>query len=91
MLHNYFVFKTNADKKKYVSIKNGDELLSYLTNKEAYTLEHLIIPDGKIINIQADQINFEYMKRREATASTLAVASLHSRYALGSKSSSLFS
>lgn len=60
MLHNYFVFKTNADKKKYVSIKNGDELLSYLTNKEAYTLEHLIIPDGKIINIQADQINFEY-------------------------------
>ena len=30
------------------------------------------------------------MKRREATASTLAVASLHSRYALGSKSSSLF-
>ena len=60
MLHNYFVFKTDADRKKYVSIKNGDELLSYLTNKEAYNLEHLIIPDGKIINIQTDQINFEY-------------------------------
>ena len=60
MFHNYFVFKTDADRKKYVSIKNGDELLSYLTNKEAYNLEHLIIPDGKIINIQTDQINFEY-------------------------------
>ena len=30
MLHNYFVFKTNAAGEKYVSINNGDELLSYI-------------------------------------------------------------
>ena len=47
MLHNYFVFKTNADRKKYVDINNVAELLSYLTNKDAYTLEHFIIPKGK--------------------------------------------
>ena len=47
MLHNYFVFKTNADRKKYVDINNVAELLSYLTNKDAYTLEHFIIPQGK--------------------------------------------
>lgn len=60
MLHNYFVFKTNADMKKYVDIKNGAELLSYLTNKDAYTLEHFIIPKGKTIHIHTDQIDFQY-------------------------------
>lgn len=60
MLHNYFVFKTNADGKKYVSINNGAELLSYITNKDAYTLEHFIIPKGKTIHIQTDQIDFQY-------------------------------
>ena len=60
MLHNYFVFKTNAGGEKYVSIKNGTELLSYLTNKDAYTLEHFIIPKGKTIHIQTDQIDFQY-------------------------------
>lgn len=47
VLHNYFVFKTNADRKKYVDINNVAELLSYLTNKDAYTLEHFIIPKEK--------------------------------------------
>ena len=60
MLHNYFVFKTNAGGEKHVSIKNGTELLSYLTNKDAYTLEHFIIPKGKTIHIQTDQIDFQY-------------------------------
>lgn len=60
MLHNYFVFKTNAGGEKYVSIKNGTELLSYLTNKDAYTLEHFVIPKGKTIHIQTDQIDFQY-------------------------------
>lgn len=60
MLHNYFVFKTNADGEKYVSINNGDELLSYITNKDTYTLEHFIIPKGKTIHIQTDQIDFQY-------------------------------
>ena len=61
MLHNYFVFKTNADRKKYVDINNVAELLSYLTNKDAYTLEHFIIPKGKTIHIQTTQIDFQYM------------------------------
>ena len=60
MLHNYFVFKTNAAGEKYVSINNGDELLSYITNKDTYTLEHFIIPKGKTIHIQTDQIDFQY-------------------------------
>ena len=60
MLHNYFVFKTNADRKKYVDINNVTELLSYLTNKDAYTLEHFIIPKGKTIHIQTTQIDFQY-------------------------------
>lgn len=60
MLHNYFVFKTNADRKKYVDINNVAELLSYLTNKDAYTLEHFIIPKGKTIHIQTTQIDFQY-------------------------------
>lgn len=60
MLHNYFVFKTDAGMKTYVGIKNGAELLSYLTNKDAYTLEHFIIPKGKTIHIQTDQIDFQY-------------------------------
>lgn len=60
MLHNYFVFKTNADRKKYVDINNVAELLSYLTNKDAYTLEHFIIPQGKTIHIQTTQIDFQY-------------------------------
>ena len=60
MLHNYFVFKTDADRKKYVSIRNGGELLGYLTNKDNYTLEHFIIPKGKTIHIQTDQIDFQY-------------------------------
>ena len=60
VLHNYFVFKTNADRKKYVDINNVAELLSYLTNKDAYTLEHFIIPKGKTIHIQTTQIDFQY-------------------------------
>ena len=60
MLHNYFVFKTSADGKKYVGINNGAELLSYITNKDAYTLEHFIIPKGKTIQIRTDQIDFQY-------------------------------
>ena len=60
MLHNYFVFKTNAERKKYVDINNGAELLSYLTNKDAYTLEHFIIPKGKTIHIQTAQVDFQY-------------------------------
>lgn len=60
MLHNYFVFKTNADRKKYVDINNVAELLSYLTNKDAYTLEHFIIPKEKTIHIQTTQIDFQY-------------------------------
>ena len=36
------------------------ELLSYLTNKDAYTLEHFIIPKGKTIHIQTTQIDFQY-------------------------------
>lgn len=60
MLHNYFVFKTNGGGKKYISIKNGTKLLSYLTNKDAYSLEHFIVPKGKTIHIQTDQIDFQY-------------------------------
>lgn len=60
MLHNYFVFKTSAGEKKHVSINNGAELLSFITNKDAYTLEHFIIPNGKTMQIQTDQIDFLY-------------------------------
>ena len=45
---------------KSFSINNGDELLSYITNKDTYTLEHFIIPKGKTIHIQTDQIDFQY-------------------------------
>lgn len=73
MLHNYFVFKTNAAGEKYVSINNGDELLSYITNKDTYTLEHFIIPKGKTIHIQTKYLDtyFGYESKHPEFSQTL--------------------
>ena len=60
MLHNFFVLKSGPDGKKYVGIKNGTELLSYITNKDSYTLEHFVIPNGTTIHIQTSKFDFQY-------------------------------
>lgn len=60
MLHNYFVFKKTSSGDWCVGITNCDQLLNYVTNKTAYTIEHFIFPKTGSLHIKTSNLDFQY-------------------------------